>query len=108
MSAVRAMAGTSRGSANSRSMKSRARRRCARSAISSGVMPTTCPSSALRAQTVEDHEQKPPALILGEGRAHAHGAEQLHQVGSIDVLADDAGLLGALEHDGERPHNLFA
>ena len=35
------MAGTSRGCAYSRSMRSRARRRCVRSAISSGVMPRT-------------------------------------------------------------------
>src|SRR5262249_38845289 len=41
INAARAMAGTSSGSANSRSMRSRARRRCARSANSSGVMRPT-------------------------------------------------------------------
>ena len=53
-------------------------------------------------KAVEDQDEQSLALVLGERGAHAHGPEQLHEIGSVEILAHDAGGLGPVEHDAQR------
>src|ERR1700728_4736003 len=103
MSAVRAMADTSRGWAYSRSMRSRARRRWTRSAISSGV-------TALRVAPAECPKRRSPWFLRLISRSGAHPVEggggsrddavvvALVTHGHLDAVAG----AGRVDHSGGR------
>src|SRR4051812_1485465 len=89
------MAGTSSGSADSRSIRSRARRRWARSAISSGVMPTTLVTDRRRRDR--------PGSAGSRGRGPVEAVDRQTPVGE-EVEADEGGT-GDVLRAGAEPHD---
>ena len=50
---------------------------------------------------VEDHAEEAGGLLGLDARVRADGAHQLHDVGPVDVGADDAGILRPIDHEVE-------
>src|SRR5258706_471009 len=49
------------------------------------------------AESVENHVEEAVALVLGQRRVNAHGADELHELRAVDVGADHARFLGAAD-----------
>ena len=60
-----------------------------------------------RTDAVQDEGQQSFVSLQAGVARHAHAADQLHEVGGVDVVSGIACLLGAFQHQSRRDPNLF-